>query len=237
MYAIIGGSGTAQLYPIEEETVVETGYGKVSVYRTKTRGKDLLFLPRHGVKHNVPPHEVDYRANILALKNLKVDGIIATNAVGSLRKEIPPGSLVVAIDFLDFTKGRPLTLFEEGVVHTDMTAPYDPRIIEALKTSAENLGIGLKEVVYVATEGPRYETPAEIKMFRLLGGDVVGMTGVPEVVFAREASVPYASLCVVTNYAAGMQDRISHDEVIKLMEEKGKIVKEVMDGAIEVLEG
>ncbi len=238
MYAIIGGSGTASLYPLKRELKVETKYGDVVAYLTESSmGRELIFLPRHGLEHSVPPHKVNYRANMLALKSLKVDGIIATNAVGSLREELPPGSLAVAVDFIDFTRDRPKTLFDDKVVHTDMTRPYDPRLIEALRTSARRLGLELKDCVYVATEGPRYETPAEIRMFRTLGGDVVGMTGVPEVVFANELSLPYASLCIITNYAAGMQKRISHEEVIKLMEEKGETVKRVIDTALEVLEG
>lgn len=237
MYAIIGGSGTAGLYPLKGEIKVETKYGAVVAYLSESStGRELIFLPRHGLRHNIPPHKINYRANMLALKSLKVDGIIAINAVGSLREEILPGSLATAIDFIDFTKNRPKTLFEDEVVHTDMTHPYDFKLIEALRSSARTLGLELRECIYVATEGPRYETPAEIRMFRALGGDVVGMTGVPEVIFANELSIPYASLCVVTNYAAGMQKRITHDEVVKLMEEKGKVVKQIIDIALEVLE-
>lgn len=236
MYAVIGGSGTADLYPLKKGLNVETKYGTVTAYLTESStGKELIFLPRHGLKHGVPPHKVNYRANMLALKSLKVDGVIATNTVGSLREELPPGSLAVAIDFIDFTRDRPKTMFDDEVVHTDMTHPYDPRLVEALRTSARMLGLELKNCIYVATEGPRYETPAEIRMFRMLGGDVVGMTGVPEVVFANELSLPYASLCIVTNYAAGMQKRVSHEEVIKLMKEKGKTVKQVIDTALKVL--
>ena len=238
MYAVIGGSGTAGLYPLKKELKVETRYGTVVAYLTESStGKGLIFLPRHGLKHGIPPHKVNYRANMLALRSLKVEGVMATNAVGSLREELPPGSLTVAVDFIDFTRNRPKTLFDDEVVHTDMTNPYDPRLVQALRTSARILGLELKDCVYVATEGPRYETPAEIRMFRALGGDVVGMTGVPEVVFANELSLPYASLCIVTNYAAGMQKRISHEEVIRLMEDKGKTVERVIDMALKVLEG
>jgi len=233
MIAIVGGSGTEALYRRKEELDINTPFGKATVYLLK---EDVYLLLRHGRGHKVPPHMINYKANIWALKEMGTRGIIATNAVGSLIRNVKPGSFVIPHDFLDFTKSRSFTFYDDKVVHTDMTKPYDEEVRRAIIRSAKKLNLNVVERgVYVATEGPRYETPAEIKMFRRLGGTVVGMTGVPEVTLAKEVGIKYASLCVVTNYAAGMQKRISHSEVIKLMEVKLKEVKKIIDGAIEVL--
>jgi 5'-methylthioadenosine phosphorylase len=238
MFAVIGGSGVEGLYEIIDEFEVATPFGNVTVFRVKTStGPEAYFLLRHGRGYSVPPHRINYRANIWALKELKVKGVIATNAVGSLRRGLRPGTLLVPHDFLDFTKSRPFTFFDDKVVYTDVSQPYDHRIREALRKASRMLGLRVRmRGVYVVTEGPRYESPSEIRMFRKLGGWVVGMTGLPEVVLAKEVGLPYASLCVVTNYAAGMQSRVTHEEVERLMKSKIKDVKDLMDNTIKLLE-
>ena len=238
MFAVIGGSGVEGLYETIDESKIVTPFGNVTVFKVKTStGLDAYFLLRHGVGYSIPPHKINYRANIWALKELKVRGIIATNAVGSLRRGLKPGTLLAPHDFLDFTKSRPFTFFDDKVVYTDVSEPYDNRIRKALERASKRLSLKVRmRGVYVATEGPRYESPSEIRMFRKVGGWVVGMTGLPEVVLAKEVGLPYASLCVVTNYAAGMQTRISHEEVERLMKRKIKDVKELMDNAIKILE-
>jgi 5'-methylthioadenosine phosphorylase len=221
--AIIGGTGFYKMSsaPLKEKREVDTKYGHVTVYvYTSQCGQEFVFLPRHGEGHARSPSHVNYRANIMALKQLGVDRIIAVCSVGSLRKEIKPGDFVLVDQFLDFTKSRPSTFYDEDgtVVHTDVTNPYCSEIGDCIKCSPAN-GITLHgKGTYVCTEGPRFETAAEIRMFAMLGGDVVGMTAVPECVLARELGICYACIAVVTNFAAGIGDRpLTHGEVIEEM--------------------
>jgi 5'-methylthioadenosine phosphorylase len=224
--AVIGGSGFYEpdLFTDSREETVETPYGSVNLTIGKLGGVELAFLPRHGKRHSVLPHQLNYQANIWGLKMIGVQKIIATTAVGSMNERFVPGSLVLIDQFLDFTKQRPLTFFETGEVrraHIDVTEPYCPAIRKSLKTAAAQLGITVFDGgCYVCTEGPRYETPAEIRAFKLLGGDVAGMTGVPEVVLARELGICYANISIITNWAAGIgPHKLSHTEVTAVMQE------------------
>jgi 5'-methylthioadenosine phosphorylase len=226
---IIGGTGVYNpdiLTDIREE-VIENMYGKAKVVFGKYQGRDVVFLARHGLTHSVPPHLVNYRANIWALKEIGVKSIFATAAVGSLNEKMMPGDFVIVDQFLDFTKNRINTFFEggnNGVVHTDMTYPYCPHLREQINKTAELLEIKAHDKgTYVCTEGPRFETPAEIHMFHMLGGDLVGMTSVPEVVLAREAGICYSTIAMVTNYAAGISPQeLTHQEVVETMTNNGK---------------
>jgi 5'-methylthioadenosine phosphorylase len=239
MIAIIGGSGVydPEILQDVKDVHIETEYGAVSLKSGVYQGKKVLFLARHGGKHSVPPHMVNYRANIKALKDLKVEHIVSTSAVGSLKKEMKPGDFVLLDQFVDFTNRRSYTFFDDEVVHTDVSEPYCPQLREVIMKAASYLGIHLfPKGVYVCTEGPRYETPAEIKMYALLGCDVVGMTNVPEVVLAREAKICYASIAVVTNFAAGVYpSRISHEEVIEIMNEKNEMLKKLLCKTLEII--
>ena len=223
---IIGGTGVYDPTWLEDvkEHVVETPYGKTLILEGKLQKSpaSVFFMNRHGLDHSVPPHLVNYRANLFGLKSLGVDRVVATAAVGSLNRDYIPGTLVVADQFLDFTKSRVHTFHQggpTGVVHTDMTAPYCPAMADVITAEAERQGIAVhRGGVYVATEGPRFETSAEIRAFRMLGGDVVGMTGVPEVVLARELGLCYNTLALVTNFAAGISsDVLTHQEVLDVM--------------------
>lgn len=225
---LIAGSGIEDLYDEQrpEPRAVGTEYGDVELFLLDADGREVVFLPRHGREHSVPPHRINYRANIRALAEMGCTCVVATNAVGSMNEQMRPGDLVLADQFLDFTRQRPLTFFdgEDGQVrHVDVTEPYCPRIRQVLREACES---ALGETVhvgatYVCAEGPRFETPAEIEMFAQLGGDVVGMTGVPEVVLAREAGLCYATVCVVSNWAAGISDApITHEEVEELMDRR-----------------
>ena len=223
-FAIIGGTGVydPKLLDSVAAREIETPYGAVQVQVGAYRGVRVAFMPRHGKGHSIPPHKINYRANIWGLKALGVEVILATAAVGSINPKMRPGEFVIVDQFLDFTKGRALTFFddgEEGVVHVDVTEPYCPSVRAAIIQVGEELGLRLHpQGTYVCVEGPRYETAAEIRAFRLLGGDVVGMTSVPEVVLAREAGICYAAMAMVTNMGAGMTDRpLSHDEVVEIM--------------------
>jgi 5'-methylthioadenosine phosphorylase len=231
---LIAGSGVQDLYDQEEprQKTVGTEFGEVPVYLVRIdEDRELVFLPRHGKGHSIPPHRINYRANIRALAELGCGCVLATNAVGSMNTQMQPGDMVVCDQFLDFTKQRPLTFFDgEGgeVRHVDVTEPYCPRLRETLREGCmAALGEELHPAAtYVCAEGPRFETAAEIAMYSQLGGDVVGMTGVPEAVLAREAGLCYATVCVVSNWAAGITDSpITHSEVEELMDRRQSDLK------------
>jgi 5'-methylthioadenosine phosphorylase len=215
-FAIIGGSGFYDAGETGSETRhVTTRYGDVAVDVLHLGDEDVLFLPRHGREHTIAPHLINYRANIAALKELGVSNILASATVGAMNPNILPGKLAIPVQFLDFTHGRASTFFDEGEVkHVDVTEPYCPHLREALLNAAAARGLTLyPKATYVCTQGPRFETPAEIGMYKRMGGDLVGMTGVPEVVLAREAGICYATLALATNWAAGMADKVlSHEE-------------------------
>jgi 5'-methylthioadenosine phosphorylase len=196
--AVIGGVGFAMEGLADE---VETPYGRVPIIRSRMKGVKVAFISRHGDKH-YPPHKVNYRAIISAAKGSGASAVISTNTVGSMAGH-PLGSIFLPSDFVEFTKCRPNTLFEEKAVHVDVSRPYCPTLRTYLTEAARSLGHHVAEGVYVCAEGPHLESPAQIKMMRQFG-DVVGMTGYPEVVLAREAALCYASICIVTNPAAGM---------------------------------
>ncbi|MDY6825841.1 MAG: S-methyl-5'-thioadenosine phosphorylase [Bacillota bacterium] len=224
---VIGGSGVYDQNFIDKISAVEvdTAYGKVLMHSGEYRERRVFFLARHGGKHSVPPHMVNYRGNIAALKKMSVSAIISTAAVGTIRKDMPPHSMVVIDQFIDFTKNRPSTFYDgrEGtVVHVDMSEPYCPLLRQAFLRAGKRVSQELIDGgCYVCTEGPRLETPAEIEMFKKWGGDLVGMTSVPEVVLAREAGICYATIALPTNYAAGISEiLITHEDVLKAVDKK-----------------
>ncbi|MTK63692.1 MAG: S-methyl-5'-thioadenosine phosphorylase [Methanobacterium sp.] len=233
MIGIIGGTGIYEIVTLGDEIdtrVIKTPYGKspeVSIF--KLHGKNVAFMPRHAKGHSNPPHMVNYRANVFAMKELGVERIIATNAVGSLEKAVKPGDFMVPHDFIDFTKLRHGTFYDSRTVHVDVTEPYCNYMRNIISSSGDVVENG----VYVCTEGPRFETPAEIQMFKLMGGTVVGMTGIPEAVLARELEMCYASICTVSNYAASISpNNLTIDEVFEIMEKKKHDLISLMDTAI-----
>ncbi|MEA2070914.1 MAG: S-methyl-5'-thioadenosine phosphorylase [Asgard group archaeon] len=229
--ALIGGSGIYD-FPAEKfsEKKIETPYGtaKISNYSLQKKN-EFVFLARHGKEHSTPPHEINFRANIYALFKLGIRRIIATSAVGSLDRNLKPGQFALPNQFIDFTSKRPATFFDgdfsvtlpnkltrTGVIHTDMTEPYCSELRQILGSSADKLDIQLHEQgVYVCTEGPRFETAAEIKAYKLLGGTMVGMTSATECILARELGMCYCTLALITNFAAGIQEAVSAEEVFK----------------------
>lgn len=221
-------------FSLESPQRVKTKFGSAVLYPSH-EGRAYI-LPRHGLAHRSPPHGINYRANIAALEQLGVRQVIATSAVGSMNQDFGVGEVGLVEQFIDFTKRRHETFFEREVVHTDMTYPYSRRLNHLLLDAGKRSGTGMTPgLVYVCAEGPRFETAAEIRMFRLLGGDVVGMTGVPEVVLANEKKIDYASLVIATNWAAGMQPKVSHEEVLRVMKRSGKKVKDLIETAINSL--
>jgi 5'-methylthioadenosine phosphorylase len=237
MIGIIGGTGVYDIVnesDNEEKKIVKTEYGvnpEVSILNIE--GKEIAFLPRHSAGHSFPPHKINYKANISALKNLGVNQIIATNSVGSVNVDIAPGSFVAVDDFLDFTVLRDRTFYNKQVVHVDFTEPYCNRLREIIVSNGNVISGG----TYVCTEGPRFETPAEIAMFQKIGGDVVGMTGLPEVVLAREKEMCYASICIVSNYGTGISpNKLSMDEVLEIMEKKNEELVQLIYNTIKNLD-
>lgn len=240
--AIIGGTGVynQSLLDNEKDITVETSYGLVTLKRGDYKGRVVFFMPRHGGGHSVPPHLVNYRANIAALKMLDVDAVIATAAVGTLRENMPPGSRVVIDQFIDYTSSRALTYYEGEngfVVHTDFTNPYCPQVRREILQAGSILGQDLVDGgCYVCCEGPRFETPAEVKMISAWGGDLVGMTNVPEVVLAREAGLCYATIALPTNYAAGISvTPLTHEEVLEEMDKTKPELDRLLAGCIEAV--
>ena len=211
MLAIIGGSGLAQLAGLEvaQRRALQTPYGEPSGELSfgRLRGRPLVFLARHGEQHSIPPHQVNYRANLWALSESGALGVVAVAAVGSIRADLKPGDLVFPDQIIDYTWGRQST-FHDGpgasVAHVDFTEPYDQALRDRLRKAATAIGSRVSDrAVYAATQGPRLESAAEINRLERDGADVVGMTGMPEAALARELALPYAAINVVANYAAG----------------------------------
>ena len=236
MLAVIGGSGLTELANLEvtRREVVRTPYGEPSgtLIFGRIGPQEVVFLARHGHGHTIPPHRVNYRANIWALvKAAGAEGIISVASVGGIRDDLGPGALVVPHQIIDTTWGRPQTFFDGGdapVVHVDFTEPYDQALRERLLCAAEAVSIKTAgSAVYAATQGPRLETAAEIERLARDGADIVGMTGMPEASLARELEVPYAAICAVANWAAGRGDSaraISLDNIeVVLNETLGKV--------------
>ena len=209
--AIIGGTGVYDAFEDAQAHVILTAYGDVSYDLVKKGDLEIVFLARHGKGHSVPPHKINYRANMMALKMLEVDEIYATCAVGSMNDAFEPGDVVVINDFLDFTKDRVKTFFdgdENKVAHVEMTDPYCKSLRKRFVSGVASTAIAYKgEAVYVCTEGPRFETAAEIRMYRHLGGDVVGMTNIPESVLAKELGLCYSAVGVITNWCTGIEGK------------------------------
>lgn len=247
MLAVIGGSGLTQLanLDVSHREVVRTPYGEPSGALTfgQIGGRPVVFLARHGHGHTIPPHRVNYRANLWALSRREVTGIIAVAAVGSIRADLKPGDVVIPHQIIDYTWGRPSTFFdgeECAVTHVDFTEPYDRPLRDRLIAAARATGTAVSDsAVYATTQGPRLETAAEIDRLERDGADVVGMTGMPEAALARELGIPYAAINVIANYAAGRadsRDGISFEAIqLVLAEAMGEvrhiIEKVVADGS------
>ena len=211
MLAIIGGTGLSQLanLQVQRRQVVRTPYGDPSGALTfgTIHGREVVFLARHGYGHTIPPHKVNYRANIWALQEAKAQYVVSLASVGGIRADLGPGALAVPAQIIDYTSGRESTFFsgvDRSVVHIDFTHPYcetlRERLLRAAKEANEPILVG---GTYAATQGPRLETAAEIDRLERDGADMVGMTGMPEAALARELGLCYAALAIALNHAAG----------------------------------
>ncbi len=210
---LISSAASEELLQDRRVEMVETPFGTAPVLAGRIAGREAAVVLRYGGNLTVPSHKINYRANIWALKELGVESIISQNAIGSVNPMIRPGDIVISDDFLDRTKDRPQSLFDESDcwVRVDFTDPFCPRLRGDLITAANrHSNRVIERGVFVCTEGPRFETPAEIRSYQRDGGDIVGTPLVPEVVFAREAEMCFASIAPVINFGAGMAPAVVH---------------------------
>lgn len=240
--AIIGGTGwdantLKSTFTNSRPETISTRWGNANVSFCPLDDREIIFMHRHVSPESathVPPHRINYRANIAALQELNVELILAASAVGGLHVDWPSGRFALLDQIIDFTSGRESTFHDDDVVHIDMTSPYDERAKVLLRQAAVKNNIDLHEnIVYLCTNGPRFETAAEIRMFAQWGADVVGMTGMPEVALARELQIPYAGIAVITNAAAGISSSpLTHEEVQTEMQRAlPKLTSIIMDAA------
>jgi 5'-methylthioadenosine phosphorylase len=231
---IFGGTGIYDSGLLKEakEITVETPFGKTSDLITVGvfNGKKVAFMPRHGRKHTIPPHLINYRANIWAFKELGIKRIIAPSAVGSLKEELVPGQFVLPSQFIDFTKSRKLSFSEEGrVIHISVSDPFCPELHAAILRAAKTQNIPVhKNSTYVCIEGPRFSTKAESRFFRSTGADVIGMTLVPECQLAREAQICYASISTVTDYDVWAEKPVTAKEVMETLSKNVEKTKRLL---------
>ena len=235
MIGIIGGYGIHEILEDTVEKDVDTPYGKPSgmLLVGKLGNRDVCLLPRHGEKHTIPPHSINFRANIHAMKGLGVDRIIAVSAVGSLKEDYKPGEVAVLDQFIDFTKRREYTFHDNGeVYHVGVADPFCPELREVAVTSMKGLGIAHKaEGTYICIGGPRFSTRAESRMFKDYA-DVIGMTLVPEVTLAREKEICYTCLAMVTDYDVWKDKPVDIAQVIKVMADNNENIKDVLKDMI-----
>ena len=211
MLAIIGGTGLTQLANLEitHRQVMRTPYGEPSGAITfgRLRQYEVMFLARHGYGHTIPPHEVNYRANLWALHEQGATRVVSVASVGGIHADLSPGVILVPDQIIDYTYGRAATYFDgrdRPVTHIDFTQPYNPELRQELLDAAQQAGETCRNGgVYAATQGPRLETAAEINRLERDGADMVGMTGMPEASLAKELGLKYATIAVVANHAAG----------------------------------
>ena len=243
----IGGSGIYEALPLNDVREVEydTPYGEpsdaITIGEFADTGKEVAFLPRHGSEHGVSPTDLPYRANMYALKKAGVTHIFASNAVGSLKEELEPGTLVVPDQIYDRTKHRDLSFYGDGVVvHQPFADPYSPELVDHLTEAAESAAPEDTKVVkggtYVCIEGPQYSTRAESEFYKSQGWDLVGMTAIPEAKLAREAEIAYATIAGVTDYDVWKEDsEVTLEEVLENAEKNQEAIKAAVEEAVRTL--
>ena len=244
LYAVIGGSGLYVLEDFQVQSVerVDTPYGAISadLQLGRWHEKPVAFLPRHGFNHQIPPHRINYRANLWALQSIGVTHIIAANAVGGISPQYSPQALGLPDQIIDYTTNREQTYFdgENGDVrHVDFTHPYSRDLREKIFQSALAQNIEIVDGgCYGCTNGPRFESAAEIKKMKADGCDLIGMTGMPEAVLARELEIEYASIALVVNWCAGIDDaEISMDEIKAILESGSQRIKRLISATLQAI--
>jgi 5'-methylthioinosine phosphorylase len=242
---IIGGSGLTQLSTLEKtrQQVIRTPFGEPSGALTfgTLGGRDVVFLARHGYGHTIPPHQVNYRANIWALHAAGVQRIVSVASVGGIRADMGPGVIAIPHQVLDYTWGRKQTFFEgpdQPVTHVDFTHPYTESVRQVLLAAAKHAGeTVVADGVYAATQGPRLETAAEIDRLERDGATVVGMTGMPEAALARELEVAYGAIAVVVNHAAGRgesRDGIHLEDINRTLAGAIARVRRILESLVQI---
>ena len=249
----IGGSGIYEALPLNDvrEVAFDTPYGEpsdaITIGEFADTGREVAFLPRHGSEHGVSPTDLPYRANMYALKKAGVTHVFASNAVGSLRAGLKPGTLVVPDQIYDRTKHRELSFYGDGVVvHQPFADPYSPELVDHLAAAAESAvdgGAGVaddtrvvKGGTYVCIEGPQYSTRAESEFYKSQGWDLVGMTAIPEAKLAREAEIAYATIAGVTDYDVWKEDsEVTLEEVLENAEKNQTAIKAAVEEAVRTL--
>ena len=242
--AIIGGTGLTQLESlnISDREIVHTPYGEPSapLSHGELFGREIMFLPRHGYGHTIPPHKINYRANLWALKEAGAKWVFAVAAVGGIRADMLPSQVAVPDQIVDYTFSRVTTFFEEGlkqVVHVDFTYPYSEALRRKILQAAKAAKVkAIDGATYAATQGPRLETAAEINRLEKDGCDIVGMTGMPEAGLARELDLDYATCAVVANWAAGRgQGEITMKEIEKELANGMKKVAAILEHLVKLV--
>jgi 5'-methylthioadenosine phosphorylase len=234
MIAIIGGSGVYNLPWLEDsrDEEIETDYGKATIKIGYLEGFEVVFLTRHGSGHRLPPSAINYRANIKVLEQIGVTGIYATCAVGGIKPDMSPGDLAIPDQFIDLTHGRKNTFFDEAgkVRHIDVSEPFSSQLRSHLQKALVDENVLFHpSAVYICTNGPRYETPAEIKAYSTMGATIVGMTIATEAILSAELEIPFCALAVITNHAAGVaKKKLKHEEVISIFNERIELVSEII---------
>jgi len=231
---IFGGTGIYDSGLLEDakEITLDTPYGKTSDSITVGvfKGRKIAFMPRHGKKHSIPPHMINFRANIWAFKELGVKRIIAPSAVGSLKEEIKPSHFALPSQFLDFTKSREGSFSKDGkVIHISVANPFCPELQNVVVKTATEQNVTIhKDCTYVCIEGPRFSTKAESKFFRSAGADIIGMTLVPECQLAREAQMCYVSVSTVTDYDVWAEKSVTAKEVFETISKNVEKIKKML---------
>ena len=243
--AIIGGTGLTSIkgFEITGREIVQTPFGEPSgpLVQGILAGHNVYFLPRHGAGHTIPPHKINYRANIWALKEAGIEMVIAVNAVGGIRDDMQPGTLIIPDQVIDYTVSRTNTFFEEGlkqVVHIDFTEPFCEDLRQFIIAAAETASIAIiKEGTYAATQGPRLETAAEVNRLEKDGCHLIGMTCMPEAALAREQELCYASISVVANLAAGRgTEELTMDVIEKNLNTGMERARQLLEAVIPTLD-
>lgn len=234
--AIIGGTGLEdpKFFKKIKEVKIKTpfGYPSTAIHITDFFGKKVAFLSRHGKLHGIPPHRVNSKANIWALKKLGVERIIGVCAVGSLKKSFKPGEIVICDQFIDFTKKRDCTFYNKGATHVSLADPFCLELRKLFYQEGKKLKIPIHQKgIYFCIEGPRFSTRAESRFFRNFA-DVIGMTLIPEVVLARELEICYLSLAMITDYDVWQPHPVNVEEVIKTMKENLEKIKKLLKNTV-----
>ena len=237
---LITGTGLYSLPNLQNtaKEQIETPYGSVNVETGEWSGREVIFIPRHGKNHTIAPSDINYQANIYALYQKGVKIILATSVSGSLNIDWKPGTFVFLDQFLDFTYGRKYTFYPLNgkLAHVNMTDPYCRETKKYIQKAADELGIDIRKGgVYCCFNGPRFETRAEIRMVEMLGGNLVGQTNFPECVLARELEMSYASIAIVSNYAAGIDEDLTASELTENLSTLGDTVGHLFQRTIELI--